>query len=461
MVSAFVAIFSGLSLLSSSDLSLIDIVLVALLIVSIVTLIAIVFNIRRGELSQKREVQIEQLKLGNMIVPTQPNVIRLDAEGVKGEFSDDIHAYNFNVRRFQGIKELQINLNLDAPWLIFTGNNGFGKTNILQAIARVLSPLQDQSRYEAVNPLNHNTLLLMNYQGQLHQLPSFEQQAKLSYRIMAYGASRLDMGSERSTKTYANCSSLFESQVLLANIEKEGLSRWYFKPSDREKFNDCVNKFKRLLPSLEDIIVDDQSEVWYIEKDDDGNPLPKVKFAQLAAGFQNIISMVGDIILKLNKPLAEYEANTLIDKPKAIVLIDEVELYLHPIWQKALPQTLSDLFPNITFIATTHSPMPLLGLPKGSGIYNVQRSAKDGITVKRIDDKIDINELQPNSILTSPIFDVEDIFAQGFDGDRRNKVTQHFNDNNIHDLMDKKINEFLTDEKEQALIERYKRKKSS
>ena len=121
----------------------------------------------------------------------------------------------------------------------------------------------------------------------------------------------------------------------------------------------------------------------------------------------------------------------------------------------------SDLFPNITFIATTHSPMPLLGLPQGSAIYNVQRTAEQGITVQRIDDKLNINELQPNSILTSPIFDVDDIFAQGFSGNKRIKVNQHFNDSNIHQLMGEKINDFMTDEKEQAFIERYERKKSS
>lgn len=148
--------------------------------------------------------------------------------------------------------------------------------------------------------------------------------------------------------------------------------------------------------------MDDDYQVWYIEKDNQGNPLPKVRFRELATGMQSIIAMVGDIILNLAE-------NGYDKSERPIVFIDELELYLHPSWQRRLPTILSDIFPNILFIATTHSPLCLQGAPKNSAIFTMHRSAKEGITMKRYDDKIDFAQLMPNALLTSPVFNMDDI----------------------------------------------------
>jgi predicted ATP-binding protein involved in virulence len=47
---------------------------------------------------------------------------------------------------------------------------------------------------------------------------------------------------------------------------------------------------------------------------------------------------------------------------RAVVLIDELDLHLHPTWQRALIPALKSTFPNIQFIVTTHSPLVLSGL---------------------------------------------------------------------------------------------------
>ena len=46
----------------------------------------------------------------------------------------------------------------------------------------------------------------------------------------------------------------------------------------------------------------------------------------------------------------------VIKKTEGIVLIDEVDLHLHPIWQKTILRTLQNIFPLVQFIVTTHSP---------------------------------------------------------------------------------------------------------
>jgi AAA15 family ATPase/GTPase len=415
-----------------------------------VTVIA-VFNIVYMSFSSYKEYKTKQAKKKR----TQ-RIHDQQREHTVKKFTESPAQFNLNIRNFQGIYHLQQNLPFNAPWIFLTGNNGYGKTNILQAIARVLSPAEEELSYNAINPVLEETDISLDYMGLNRTLPTKTKSGdELQYRLMGYGTSRINMGSDSSFKKHKPCSSLFEPQVLMRNIEREGLSRWYFKENDKEKFEQCVEIFKELMPNLAEIIVEDDSEVWYIEKDNEGNPLQAVQFKDLASGYQNIISMIGDMILNLNSTTPSS------DNVRDIVLIDELELYLHPSWQKRLPQILTDLFPNILFIASTHSPIPLLGAPKGSAFFTVNRTVEDGITMTRLDDKLAIDEMMPNTLLTSPLFGMEDIFANGFTGEKNARTEQSYGEMQLNDAIDKKVDDFMTDKKEQELIERFKNRKSS
>ncbi len=75
---------------------------------------------------------------------------------------------------------------------------------------------------------------------------------------------------------------------------------------------------------------------------------------QLSDGERNMIALVLDLARRL------AQANPKLDDPirdgKAIVLIDELDLHLHPRWQRTIVEKLTRTFPNCQFIATTHSP---------------------------------------------------------------------------------------------------------
>ena len=78
-------------------------------------------------------------------------------------------------------------------------------------------------------------------------------------------------------------------------------------------------------------------------------------FDTLSDGQRGLIAMVADIARRaclLNPHLGE---NVLRDTP-GIVLIDELDLHLHPKWQRSIVTNLKKTFPKIQFIATTHSP---------------------------------------------------------------------------------------------------------
>jgi len=86
----------------------------------------------------------------------------------------------------------------------------------------------------------------------------------------------------------------------------------------------------------------------------DGSIMP---IDRLSDGLKNMLAMVGDIAYRCysHNPHLGQEALT----SPGIVLIDELDLHLHPRWQQHVVNDLKMTFPNIQFIATTHSPIIL------------------------------------------------------------------------------------------------------
>jgi hypothetical protein len=78
----------------------------------------------------------------------------------------------------------------------------------------------------------------------------------------------------------------------------------------------------------------------------------------LSQGYQAVISLVADIIGNVWLEAGEEVA---LDDMEGIVLVDELDLHLHPTWQTEIVAGLKATFPNMQFIVTTHSPLVLAG----------------------------------------------------------------------------------------------------
>ena len=75
---------------------------------------------------------------------------------------------------------------------------------------------------------------------------------------------------------------------------------------------------------------------------------------QLSDGERGVLAMVLDLTRRLAQ--ANPEMNDPAAEAEAVVLIDEIELHLHPGWQRRIVRNLTETFPKCQFIATTHSP---------------------------------------------------------------------------------------------------------
>jgi predicted ATPase len=338
----------------------------------------------------------------------------------------------FDIKNYKSIGKASIEaLPARAPWIFLVGENGFGKTALLQGIAIGLygnteGPIVPAAKdtHIAVQYQYENGIRTVSHLNETQHEPFFMPVLNLA----AYGPSRLDAQSESSenmllennTATYG----LFHTNGYLKNVEVELKRTYAFDPF---LFDALVALLKQAVPTLEKIeIAEKGKKVLYHEKDlVSGEAYQGVEFGQLASGVRNMINIVSDIFIRFNSLgdvidkkheadagiksfYAHIAQSSLSHKDlSGVVIIDELDLHLHPKWQKRLPTLLSEIFPNIQFIASTHSPIPLLGAPKGAVFLKVNRTADAGVTVERLTAlEQDLPNLMPNALLSSPLFEL-------------------------------------------------------
>lgn len=88
-----------------------------------------------------------------------------------------------------------------------------------------------------------------------------------------------------------------------------------------------------------------------------------VPLSQLSDGLRNMVVMISDIAFRCYK-LNPHLGNKAALETEGVVLIDEVDMFLHPSWQQRVISSLRHAFPKIQFIVTTHSPQVLSTVPK-------------------------------------------------------------------------------------------------
>lgn len=171
----------------------------------------------------------------------------------------------------------------------------------------------------------------------------------------------------RRTAGYKNCLDEASDQKMLLNwcAKMEQVSWQKKKPiAEYEAVKNALSVFMGAMNGSDrpQIVFDRRSmELSYIEGE---NVLP---VRCLSAGYQAVIRMVLDIAYRmavLNPNLYEKAAET-----NGVVLIDELDMHLHPKWQWNVIDALQKTFPNVQFIAATHSPILIAACRKGHLVF--------------------------------------------------------------------------------------------
>lgn len=364
-----------------------------------------------------------------------------------------------NVRCFGGRQELDLTFNgRPAQWVIIIGENGTGKTTLLECLAwmRPVPELPDSplstSRTGEIPPLTEGTLnpalpdeddeiletlprsvsaevkigaqlefggvglhsttetesstsqssfinvgmnLTFNERGQLHHLEltkntEIERLPKPFHDplIVVYGANR-HLGERNMTRFFesdasdyvrlSKISELCDVEEFLMGLDYAA-SRDYgeLESKVRDLLKDAIS---RILPEEPAVSIDIHPPD-VLSTGRQGGVYAQtftgiVRMSALSLGYRTTAGWVVDLALRLSNRYPSSE-NPLSEP--AVVLIDEIDLHLHPRWQLVIMRELSSLFPGTQFIATTHSPLivqvaeeaKLILLEKQEGQVNIE-----------------------------------------------------------------------------------------
>ncbi|MCG8208165.1 AAA family ATPase [Tenacibaculum finnmarkense] len=318
---------------------------------------------------------------------------------------------NITIINFKGFSEKYLNFNNRMTVLI--GDNGSGKTSVLEALSFVIGTffhrieganartLKDfEKRRIIVSPESFETQLpfkisvshtfegenynwsresnkikggvsykdandLINRGKKLSELIRSNEETVNLPLLAYYGTERL---AEKKQKiAYAKKSSRIDGYygALDPRSIKRKFLEWFktFEDSalkfnkDKTLYNAFTNAITEMVPEWKNIHFSwEANDMMGQLKDDSWMP-----FSQMSDGYKNIIRISADIAYRAIK-LNPHLGGNAITETEGVVLIDEIDMHLHPKWQSHIINDFKRTFPKIQFIVTTHSPFVVQSL---------------------------------------------------------------------------------------------------
>ena len=344
-------------------------------------------------------------------------------------------------------------LNLENPsggpahWTVILGNNGSGKTTLLQLIAAFsehdswlpygywrlyerrdsIRPIGSQGEPTFCAKLQSNCRLDGTVRGTAASaaLSLREGRPPDAYRddvsprpvCFGYGAWRQSSGvSFLPDSVYGSSSSGEPEDDGLANLYEEGhalrnAEAWLLqldygavKPSEvqesqRVRLEQVKELLVRILPGVQEVRINaptiaSLAPSVHFRTEDGWVPLEWAGY-----GYRSTVAWVVDLASRM---IDRYpESADPLSEP-AVVLVDEIDLHLHPSWQRMLMDHLSTCFPNTQFIVTAHSPL-FVQAAVGANLVVLRRNDKSHRVI--IDNDVDqISNWRVDQILTSDLF---------------------------------------------------------
>lgn len=305
---------------------------------------------------------------------------------------------NIHINQVRHLKDINIPLEKDAyPHLMITGKNGSGKTSLLNAIAnhieRIANDIHKEfENYEKrieywENELKNNPQNILSTEQSLQwnkdQYKLFFGEIILTFRdvdtlikkyqegnfIIAFYEARRTIKNLQESKNPTKPTlqdkwgisqpAIQEFLNFLSDLKiQEALARNEKLETEANKINEWFVNFEQRLGK---IFQDEKLKLAFNYKDysfkivTDGK---EFKFTELSDGFAAVLDIIVDLILKMQ----DKNQLTRAYKREGIVLVDEIETHLHLELQKVIMPLLIEIFPNIQFIVTTHSPFVLSSL---------------------------------------------------------------------------------------------------
>jgi energy-coupling factor transporter ATP-binding protein EcfA2 len=288
----------------------------------------------------------------------------------------------------RGIHKIELSFAAPEPghgqWVVFLGPNGAGKTTLLRSLVLALRNLQDPKIWpkgafypswcQAGGPSSASIQVKLANQGatttriRANGTESFlqEPQAAMSRSVplFAYGCRRgsafggVARAVDLTDDDGPEVATLFHEGAALIHAET-WLIQWAGDQNPQSKrIYDAVRSALQLILDVESIEVSDQ-KVWVQERGK-----PKLPFQAQSDGYVTTAGWVIDLVARWIDLAKRYRVpidEHFCSQMTGLVLIDEIDLYLHPQWQVDVIDRTRKLFPKLSFVVTTHNPLTLVG----------------------------------------------------------------------------------------------------
>jgi len=133
-----------------------------------------------------------------------------------------------------------------------------------------------------------------------------------------------------------------------------------------------------------------------------------LEFDVLPDGLKSIISLLADLIRRLDKIEWIDEHNVNVLEHHFILLLDEIDIHLHPAWQRTILPVIQKIFPNAQIFVSTHSPF-VVGSVNDAYVYAFKLTEK-GVSIL---DKVEPSQAGNSySLILEEIFGVEESFDE-------------------------------------------------
>lgn len=189
--------------------------------------------------------------------------------------------------------------------------------------------------------------------------------------------------------------------ALHAASDESRMNAWFRKQSiwewQNKRESDLFNAVKKALASCfeavasaSDAMVDFDAELQqlvFTYRDSNG-VYHRDRLRSMSDGYRSTLSLIADIAYRMATLNPAMGGDIL--KTPGTVLIDEVDLHLHPRWQARILEDLINIFPNVQFVTTTHSPLVVASVPRNNILMLGESSAVMPSTETRGRDASDV-----------------------------------------------------------------------
>lgn len=233
-----------------------------------------------------------------------------------------------------------------------------------------------------------------------------------AFLVVGYGASRRvdatesfssDLRYKSRALRYARVASLFEEAVTMVP-----LSSWLPRLREREpeRQAEVVKLLSALLAPHVSLVPEPEDDEYLFRLG--GSALP---FRTLSDGYRAYIGWVADLLHHMCTGLAP---GTPLAERTGIVLVDEVDLHLHPEWQQRVIPTVARALPRMQFIFTSHSPL-LVGTLHRANVLVLEAHELAGVRTSRVRPaEQEVYGLSADQLLTSGAFGLASARPEAF-----------------------------------------------